>query len=493
MADDVLEEGEIGGDSPDAELAQRPVHPLDGLVGRGRPGRHLFEERIVERRDAGARIGGAAVEAHAEAGRAAIGGQHAVVRNEVVFRILGGDPALQGMPVDPDFVLRRDAAFRAADPGAVRDPYLRLHQVDARDHLGDGVLDLDARIDLDEIERAGVGIDQELDRPRVVVADGAAELQRVLVHRGARRGVEGMRRRAFDDLLVAPLHRAVALVQVDEIAVIVAEDLHLDMARAADQLLQIDLVVAERGQAFAPRGLHLVGELGLVPDLAHAAPAAAPARLEHDRKTDLPGEAGGLVRVARQRTGGRDDRDAGGLRDFPGRHLVAELAHDFGTGADERDAGVGAGLGEIGVLRQETVARMDRVGPVLARHPKHFVDAEIGLDGTHAAADEIGLVGLEPVQREPVLLGIDRDGPDAELDRGAQRPNGDLAPVGDQDAAEPGLRLAGHRIPAPFSERSCVGRRKARSLTGCNGDPIRTARHLRRCRTRRHRLRCRAD
>ena len=34
--------------------------------------------------------------------------------------------------------------------------------------------------------------------------------------------------------------------------------------------------------------------------------------------------------------------------------------------------------------------------------------------------------------------------PDAELDRGAQRPDGDLAPVGDQDAAEPGLRLAGH-------------------------------------------------
>jgi hypothetical protein len=47
---------------------------------------------------------------------------------------------------------------------ALADADLRLDDVDAGDLLGDRVLDLDARIDLDEVELAGVGVHQELDR-----------------------------------------------------------------------------------------------------------------------------------------------------------------------------------------------------------------------------------------------------------------------------------------------------------------------------------------
>jgi hypothetical protein len=39
-------------------------------------------------------------------------------------------------------------------------------------------------------------------------------------------------RRDFDDLLVTTLHRAIALVQVQHVAVLVAENLHLDVLRA---------------------------------------------------------------------------------------------------------------------------------------------------------------------------------------------------------------------------------------------------------------------
>jgi hypothetical protein len=41
---------------------------------------------------------------------------------------------------------------------------LRLDDVDAGHLLGDGVLDLDARVHLDEVELARVHIHQELDR-----------------------------------------------------------------------------------------------------------------------------------------------------------------------------------------------------------------------------------------------------------------------------------------------------------------------------------------
>jgi hypothetical protein len=60
---------------------------------------------------------------------------------------------------------------------ARRNPQLRLHQVDACNHLGHTMLHLDARVHLDEVDLA-VLIHQELDRPGVPVAD---VLQRALI------------------------------------------------------------------------------------------------------------------------------------------------------------------------------------------------------------------------------------------------------------------------------------------------------------------------
>jgi hypothetical protein len=47
-------------------------------------------------------VGRAAIEADAEAGRAAVGGDAAVVGREAVLRVLGGDAALQGVAVQAD-------------------------------------------------------------------------------------------------------------------------------------------------------------------------------------------------------------------------------------------------------------------------------------------------------------------------------------------------------------------------------------------------------
>jgi hypothetical protein len=123
------------------------------------------KQRIVETGDHRAGIGGAAIKADAEAGRAAIGGDAAVVGDEVLVGILGGDPALHGMAVQLDIVLRRNARFRRRRSHGRRDVDLRLDDVDAGDLLGHGVLDLDARIDLDEVEFAGVGIHQNSTVP----------------------------------------------------------------------------------------------------------------------------------------------------------------------------------------------------------------------------------------------------------------------------------------------------------------------------------------
>ncbi len=277
VADDVFEEGEIGGDAANAEFAQRPIHARDRL-GRGRrPGGDLFQERVVEAGDDRARISGAAIEADAEAGGAAIGGDAAVVRDEVLLGILGGDAALQGVAVEADLALaRHPAGLLVADGGALGDPDLRLDDVDAGHLLGDGMLDLDARIDLDEVDGAAIGIHEEFDGAGADIVRGmgdgdgvAAQLLPLLL-------AQIRRRRALDHLLVAALDCAVALEEMDDGAVPVGEDLHLDMTGALDQLFQIDLVLAEGGLGLAARSGEIALQRRHIGDDAHAAAAAAP-------------------------------------------------------------------------------------------------------------------------------------------------------------------------------------------------------------------------
>ena len=97
---------------------------------------------------------------------------------------------------------------------------------------------------------------------------------------GARFG----RGRQFDDLLVAALHAAVALVEVDHVAVRVGQDLHLDVAWPQHRLLEEDRRVAERRLGFAPGGFDRFGQRGGVVDAAHAAAPAAGNGLDEQRE-----------------------------------------------------------------------------------------------------------------------------------------------------------------------------------------------------------------
>ena len=98
-----------------------------------------------------------------------------------------------------------------------------------------------------------LGLDQELDRAGVHVAGGPGEAQRVVQDALAQRRIEARRRRDLDNLLVAQLDRAVALVEVDDVAVAVGQDLHLDVPRPLDQLLEEQRAVAERRLGLALR------------------------------------------------------------------------------------------------------------------------------------------------------------------------------------------------------------------------------------------------
>jgi hypothetical protein len=397
------------------------------------PGGHLFQQRIVEGGDQRAGIGGAAVQADAETIGAAISGDPAVIRNEAVLRVLGGDPALQRMAVEAQVLLARHPAFRRADDRPLGDADLRLDDIDSGHHLAHGMLYLDARVYLDEVDRAAVDIHEEFRGAGVAVVRGLGQAYGGLAKRPALVLVEVGGRGPLHHLLMAALHGAVPLEQVHHVAVVVAQQLDLDVAGPAHQLLQKDLVAAEGGQGLAPAGGDPMGQLAGALDHPHAAAAAAPAGLGHHGIADRLGQARRLGFVVGQRAARRHHRDAGLLGQVPRLDLGAQGAHHRGPGADEGDSGGRHRLGEFGVFREEAVAGMDGVDLHLAGDLEDAFDVEVGLDRLLALADQKGLVGLEAVQGEAVFMGINCHRADAELARRAEHPDRDLAAVGHQE------------------------------------------------------------
>ena len=252
MFQHVFKEGNIRCNAADAILAKCPRHACDHFNRRRRPAGNLFEQRVVIAGDNSARIGRTAIDSHTIAKGATISRDPTIVRDEAVFWILGSDATLHGVARQRDPVLRRHAClFANPQTPTHRDPDLRLHDIDVGDHLCYGVLDLDARIDFDEIERTCILIHQELDGAGPDVAGRPSDPECRIAKGLARRFVEIGRRRALDHLLVAPLDRAIALEQMEQVAVSVTQKLHLNMARPANQLFEINLVATESSLGLA--------------------------------------------------------------------------------------------------------------------------------------------------------------------------------------------------------------------------------------------------
>ncbi len=168
--------------------------------------------------------------------------------------MLGIDAALDGMSAE---------LHRGTDDGAQLvtrgDLNLRFHQVHIGGHLGDGVLNLDASVHLHEGQVAFF-VHEELDRPGVHVADPAERLDQKAAHPFAQLGRDLHRGCFFHQLLVAALDAAVALAQAHRVAVLIGKHLELDMPRALDELLHVEVAVAEGCGSFGVGCMKQIGQ-----------------------------------------------------------------------------------------------------------------------------------------------------------------------------------------------------------------------------------------
>lgn len=110
-------------------------------------------------------------------------------------------------------------------------------------------------------------------------------------------------RRELDDLLVAVLERAVALAEVDDVAVLVAQHLYFDVLGLNQVLLDEDILIAERLLGLALDALERGSDLFRSVTAPHTVAAAATGCLEDDRETERDCLLERFVCVA-QRLGG---------------------------------------------------------------------------------------------------------------------------------------------------------------------------------------------
>ena len=310
------------------------------------------------------------------------------------------------------------------------------------------MLHLDPWIHLDEVKAVGIGVDEKLDGAGVLVAGGPSDRQRRLTdgipHGRGEVGGGGH----LHHLLVPTLHRAVTLEEVDEVAVHIAEQLHLDVPRPLDELLDEHARAAEGGLALPLRAFKRHRQFVLAADDPHAAAAAAVGRLDHHGPAQFLRNLERILKADHRLRAARQDRHAGLLRQFTGGGLVAERLQQLHARPHEHDPRLLTGCRKLRVFGEKAVARMDRVDVMLLGDRDDPLDVEVGPNRLTGPADEIGFIRLETVEGEAVFVGIDGHGPDAEFMGGAKHADRDLAAVGDQQLLDGTHRKPSSQSPA---------------------------------------------
>src|SRR5690606_6949454 len=263
----------VGLDALDDGLRQCRAHACQGLFTVVTVHDDLADHGVVVGRHEVAGID-VRIDAHTGAARGVPGGD-ASGRWHELDRVFGVDAALDGVSAQLDLSLREGQLLARGNAD------LHLDDVDAGDQFCRRVLHLHAGVHFDEVELA-VFI-QEFEGAGTAVADflacGRAAFADLLddAPRDARGG------RFLDDLLMAPLHGAVALAQPHRTLVLVGQDLDLDVTRVFEEFLHVHRRVAKGRPRLRACGLDGVQQGRFRVHHAHATSATAAGRLDDDR------------------------------------------------------------------------------------------------------------------------------------------------------------------------------------------------------------------
>ena len=344
-------ERQHSGNADDVCLSQSAAGALDGLSSSSAGHDDLGEHRVEV---AGHRLAGrdASVHAYAWSARPRHRGGGSGCGEEVCGRVFAVDAELDAVSASGHAVV--------AERLAGGDAELFTHEVDPRDFLGHAVLNLEAGVDLEERDRS-VQSDQELA--------GACALVLGLTQDGLRRThelsvllvAEERRRGLLHQFLVTTLQRAVAGRDHHDVSVRVRQALRLHVPGAVKEPLDEALATAEGCNCLAGGRVEEFGDLLQGEGHLESATATSKGSLDSNGQAVLASKGDHVVGVLDGIRRAGHKRSSSGLGDVACRDLVAQRVDRSGRWADPRQSSRLNGAGEIGVLRQEAVARVDGI------------------------------------------------------------------------------------------------------------------------------------
>jgi hypothetical protein len=219
---------------------------------------------------------------------------------------------------------------------------------------------------------------------------------------------------------------------------VIGQHLELDMPRPVEKFLHVDLVVAEGSLRLGSGHADGMQQRRFAVHDPHATATTATRGLDDHGKADITSNTEEVVGLVSERTvGSRNAGHTGGLHRADRRDLVAHQPDGLGARANEGKAALLDTLGEVSVLREETVAGVDsdRVGDLGGADERRHVEVAVA---RRRRTDAYRFVGEQHVLEIPIGGGVHRNRLDAELAAGAQDAQRDFAAVRDEDLVEHG-------------------------------------------------------
>ncbi|MNM31534.1 hypothetical protein D3C81_421140 [compost metagenome] len=186
--------------------------------------------------------------------------------------------------------------------------------------------------------------------------------------------------------------------------------------------------VAEELLAQAFYAVISLTQRGFIVTARQANATATGGTFQHHRIANAAGGADRLLNAVQQaRT--RRHRHLRHRRQLASTVFQAKLADLRRRRADKSDARRFTGVGKLGALGKEAIARINRLRAGLRRGRQDLVDAQIAVSGL-VATERYRQISLGHVRRIAIGIGIDRYAGDAQTFQSADRPAGNFAAVG---------------------------------------------------------------
>ncbi|RMN69225.1 hypothetical protein ALQ54_05717 [Pseudomonas syringae] len=423
IAGQVAVQRDVGLDPVDHDFVQGVAHACHGLFAGRAPSDHFTDQRVIVGRYLVAAVQ-VRIDPYAVAARCVEMLDQTRAWYEGL-RVFGVDPAFQRMTLDDHVILGVRQFIAGGDAEHL------LDDVDACDHFRNRVLHLNTGVHFDEVETT-VFV-QELERTRTAIADIDTRLDAGSQNILARLFIDERCWRFFQNLLVTALQRAVAIAQVDSLTLAVGNHLDFHVTWVGQVFFQVDHRVAEPGGCFGAGLRRGFDQVFFAMNHTHTATTTATGGLDDHRVTDFTANAQSGVFVFRQRAVGTGNgRYIGQLHGVLGRNLVAHQANGVCFWTDESEARFFNLFGEVGVLGEKPVTRVDRRGAGHFGSRNDRRNVQVGQIG-RCRTDADGFVCQAQVHQLAICGGVYSDGLDAQFFTGTQDAQGNFAAVGDQN------------------------------------------------------------